>query len=133
MKQNSFRGPVDADGNLTLWNAGGYKALLKHYAGKQVVLTIGQHKPDRSSNQNRYYFGVVVKTLADELGYTADEMHHALAYKFLRLEAEPEGRILETVRSTAKLNTAEFEDYLDRIRMWAGADLGITIPLPNEF
>ncbi len=116
-----------------LFNQAGYRALLNHFAGKRVILSIAAQKKDRSDNENRYYWGVVVKILGDELGYSSDEMHEALKFKFLRMEAEPDGkRRLETVRSTATLKTDEFEDYLDRIRMWAAADMGIVIPLPNE-
>ena len=129
----SFRGHVDESGVLYLNDARGYAALLKHYAGKQITITVGEWKPERSTSQNRYYWGVVVATLGNELGYSQEEMHAALKYHFLRLEAEPEhGRILDTVRSTTELTTSEFEDFADRIRMWAASDLGIVIPLPNE-
>ena len=35
-------------------------------------------------------------------------------------------------RSTANLNTKEFENYLEEIRRWAITDLSINIPEPNE-
>jgi len=130
---NSFRGHVDENGVLYLNDARGYAALLKHFAGKQVGVTVSEFRPQRSDKQRRYYWAVIVKTLADELGYTSDELHEVLKWKFLRLEAEPEHkRPFETVRSTTDLNTAEEEDFHDRIRMWAASDLGIVIALPNE-
>lgn len=132
-EKGQFVGRVDDAGKLLLYNMPGFRGLLKFLSGKQVVVTVGALKKDRSSNQNRYYWSVVVKTLGDDLGYAQDEMHEALKLKFLRMEAEPEKRrVLATVRSTARLTTDEFEDYLDRIRMWAAADMGIVIPLPNE-
>jgi hypothetical protein len=131
--KGQFVGRVDGNGKLDLYNRQGFAALCQHLKGKQVVLTMGAHKPTRSNNQNRYLWGVVVKTLADELGYTSDEMFDALKFKFLRIEAEPEnGRILPTVKSTSKLDTADFERFLDDVRMWAARDLGIIIPLPHE-
>jgi len=129
---NSFRGHVDENGVLYLNDARGYAALLKSLAGKKVAIKVG--KPQRSDNQRRFYFGVIVKILADEWGYNPPEqMHDALREEFLRLEADPEhGKPLPTVRSTSDLNTAEFEDYLDRIRAWAATDYGIVLPFPNE-
>lgn len=130
---NRFVGTVSADGRLELANRAGFRALLKHLAGKAVVLTLGQRTKRRSDNQHRYYFGVVVTIIAEELGYTKEELHEALKWKFLRLEAEPEkGRSLETVRSTTVLSTGEFERYLDDIRIWAATELGVVVPLPNE-
>jgi hypothetical protein len=128
-----FVGTVSEEGRLELANRAGFRALLKHLAGKAVVLTLGKRTKRRSDEENRYYWGVVVKIIGDELGYDQDEMHAALKFKFLRREAEPDGlRVLDTVRSTAKLTTVEFEDYLDRIRMWAVSEMGIVVPLPNE-
>lgn len=132
-KRGQFVGNVSEDGKLFLFNQGGYTGFLKHLAGKRVTLTIGEDKPTRSSNQHRYYFGVVVKTIAEELGYTSDELHEALKYKFLRLEAEPDKfRPLVSMRSTTSLKTDEFEQFLEQVRIWAATDLGIVVPLPNE-
>jgi hypothetical protein len=96
--------------------------------GQECDATIRKHKSQRSNNQNNYYFGVVCKILGDYFGYTQEEMHDALKYKFLRKGAAD----LETVTSTTKLNTAEFEDYLEKIRRWAVIDYNVVIPLPNE-
>lgn len=132
-KRAQFAGVVSDDGKLTLHNKAGFAGIVKHLAGKRVTLTIGENKPERSGNQNAYYWGVVLKTIGDELGYTQDELHEALKWKFLRKEAEPDKfRPFDTVRSTAKLKTDEFEDYLDRVRMWAASEMGIVVPLPNE-
>jgi hypothetical protein len=82
-------------------------------------------------NQNGYYHGVVIPILCDYFGYTPEEMHEALKYKFNRLpEIEYEG--LPKIMSTASLNTVEFEEYMSKIRSWASADHGIYIPQPNE-
>ena len=90
----------------------------------------------RSLPELRYYFGVIVKILSDELGYTPNEMHEILKMMFLS-----ELRILKTKQgikeiriagSTGEKTTIEIEDYYSRIREWASIYLGIYIPLPNE-
>lgn len=32
----------------------------------------------------------------------------------------------------AVMNTAEFEEYLERVRRWAAVEYGVVVPLPNE-
>lgn len=96
--------------------------------GNRIELVLRKERSQRSNNQNSYYWGVVLPILGDYFGYDADEMHDALKMKFLRHGAAD----LETVKSTTKLNTAEFEDYLERIRRWALTEYSLRVPMPNE-
>lgn len=91
-------------------------------------LEIKAVKTTRSTLQNNYYWGVVIKIISDELGYTPDEVHEILRYKFLFVQGE-----FPYVRSTTSLNTVEFEEYMINIRMWASLQFGCYIPLPNEY
>lgn len=94
----------------------------------KYVLEINKSKNIRSLNQNRYYFGVVLLILSDHFGYTTDELHQICAGTFLRYENKGK----EFIKSTTKLDTKEFERYLEQIRMWALNEHQIIIPLPNE-
>jgi len=122
-----FGGKVSETGKLELWRRDLFEAHLNKLRGKFIRLILEPRKTKRSNNQNRYYWGVVVAMLAEEIGYTRDQMHDALRLKFLRVEAD-----LEYTRSTTELSTKEFEAYLDDVRIWAATDLGTVIPLPNE-
>ena len=51
--------------------------------------------------------------------------------KWLFLRQHAEGKP-DTVRSTTKLNTQEFEEYLETVKRWAATDLQLYIPDPNE-
>ena len=90
----------------------------------------------RSNPENRYYWGVVVQILAEELGYFKDEMHEILKRKFLTehvlLRNKGKEIAAERNRSTAELSTKEMEDFLSQIRIWASSELSIFIPEPNE-
>lgn len=99
--------------------------------GTHVFVTIKKITREtlRSVEQNRYYWGIVIKLLADYTGYTKEEMHEALKYKFLRYENVPG---LPTVLSTTQLSTVEFESYLEQVRRWAAIEFGVYIPLPRE-
>ena len=114
-------------GIVVLDDEKGFTEHIKSLDGKFIQLVVRRYRTNRSNNQNKYYWGVVIKILGDELGYMPDEMHNALRWKFLR-----KGGKLETVKSTSSLTTIEFEEYLELVRIWALRDLEIAIPLPNE-
>ena len=94
------------------------------------ALKLQKRKKPRSNSQNAYYWGVVVQTLSEETGHFPDEIHEAMKLKFLRKHCDK--LKLDSVRSTTDLSTVEFEEFMAQIRMFAAADLNITIPLPNE-
>ena len=105
-----------------------FSDYIRTFNNHRVEVIIRKPKTSRSDNQSRYYFGVVVELLAKELGYDKDEIHEILKYKFLQSNAMG----MPYVKSTTKLSTGEFEDYLEKIRRWAAEFLNINIPLPNE-
>lgn len=99
-----------------------------HTLSGEVQVIVRKKRKDRSNNQNRYYFGVIIKILSDETGYFPQEIHEAMKIKFLQIE----GAKFPVARSTSDLSTVETEDYYSKIRMWASSELGIYIPNPNE-
>jgi hypothetical protein len=109
-----------------------YKALKGlREAPYQVELKVDRGQ--RSGNQNKYYWGVVIAILGDFLGYEHEEIHELLKAKFLKyVKTLPNGESVELTKSTKNLNTKEFEDYLERIRIFAALELDVTIPLPGE-
>lgn len=122
-----FSGIIE-QGAVKLDNPSRYALYAKNLEGKRIELVLRKEKSKRSNNQNNYYFGVVCNVLGNYFGYDTEEMHEALKMKFLRTGACD----LETVKSTTKLNTAEFEEYLETIRRWASVEYEVVIPLPNE-
>lgn len=115
-----------------------YAKRLLETAKYGIIIDIRKRHPKRTNNQNRYYWGHIIKTLADALGYLPDEMHEILKHKFLTIEKKIiyDGEELETViitKSTANLKTVEFEEYLEKIRVWSNLELGIMLLLPNEY
>ena len=114
--------------NLPLFNRD-----LKQYEGRDAFVVLHPYKDKRSQNQNRYYWGVVMKLLSDELGYLPDEMHEVMKQKFLNVRDVKVGTVKYQIpESTTKLTTTDFEDYVSKIRIWAAKDLNVMIPLPNE-
>jgi len=101
------------------------------------LVTVRKQRDNRSNMQNNYYWACIVQPLANELGYFPDEMHDTLKVKFASewqsIEINNKQIGLQTVSSTANMNTKEFEIYADQIRIWALTELNIKLMLPNEY
>lgn len=107
-----------------------FRKISEYIKGTEDFYTIDivKSKRKRSLNQNRYYWGVVLKILSGHTGYTADEVHQEMARKFLAYDNMGKN----FVRSTTKLTTWDFEKYLESIRDWAKDEMDCHVPLPNE-
>lgn len=113
-------------GRLNLDDPGMFMRLVGTLEGQRVKVMLSKHRPRRSLKANAYYWGVVIPTLADHLGYDTDEMHEALKIKLLATHTDDP---LPTVRSSASLDTKEFAEYIDNcIRL--AAELGCEISEP---
>lgn len=97
--------------------------------GLRIVEVLKPAKKLRSNNQNSYYWGVVISLIAEEIGISVDEAHDLMKIQFLKKRISEK---LWTVRSTASLNTLEFEDYLANVKRFASMELNIIIPDPNN-
>jgi|TARA_R100000278_G_scaffold15146_2_gene15662 hypothetical protein len=101
------------------------------------IVKVKKQRNNRSNMQNNYYWACIVQPLANELGYFPDEMHDTLKVKFASewqsIDINDKQIGLQTVNSTARMNTKEFEIYADQIRIWALTELGIRLMLPNEY
>ena len=90
----------------------------------------------RSTPENRYYWGVIIEILAEEIGYHKFEMHEILKAMFLKdmkiLKTKNGIKEISISKSTASLRVSDFEEYLTQIRLWAITEMGMMIPEPNE-
>ena len=115
------------------------QSLIKYLKelGSDYTVEVKKQKNNRSMMQNNYYWKCIVQVLAEELGYFNDEMHDTLKVKFASewssIEVNNKTIGLQTVNSTARMNTKAFEIYTENIRIWALSELGIRLMLPNEY
>jgi predicted PhzF superfamily epimerase YddE/YHI9 len=103
---------------------------VRAHEGLEVEVTLKKLRTQRSLKQNRAYFGIIVAAIADHCGYSKDEAHEALAFKFLRT-GEPDA-LLPTRRSTASLTVQEFAAYQEQVKQFAAEELGLFIPDPGQ-
>jgi hypothetical protein len=125
-----FSGKIEK-GKLLLDEPSKYLVLLSSMEGKEIELVLRKRRSQRTLQQNKFYWAVIVEILSHHFGYEKDEMHEALKFKFLRLPTG-DGRQLETVMSTTKLTTVGFVNYIDKIVRWAAQDYQIWIPDPGQ-
>lgn len=128
--QPIFRGRVEK-GKLLLDDPSRYLLRIAALEGKKVELTLRKSQSTRSTQANKYYWGVVVKLIAAHCGYDPDEMHEALKYKFLS-DKSLDANGLVKIGSSAALSVDEFITYTNRIVMWAAQHLQVYIPDPNQ-
>ena len=101
------------------------------------IVSVKKQRNTRSNMQNSYYWKCIVQGLAEELGYFPNEMHDALRSRFLSeyemISINDNQIAINKIGSTTALNTKSFEEYTEKIRVWALTDLGIRLMLPNEY
>jgi hypothetical protein len=106
--------------------------------GNDYIVDVKKQRNNRSNMQNNYYWKCIVQELSDFTGFYPDEMHDILKVKFSTewqtIELSENKTIgIQTLNSTARMNTKDFEVYTEQIRIWALSDLGIRLMLPNEY
>ncbi len=110
----------------------GFIKYISKFEDREIQIIIDLKRKGRSLDENAYYWAVPVRMLADEMGLLDGQIHEMLKLMFLKVGFTYKGKRYEVARSTTQLSTREFEDYMERIRMWAGQELGCYIPLPGE-
>jgi len=108
-----------------------YERYLITLEGQRVGTETKKFKKKRSLPQNSYYWSVIIDILSREFGYESEEIHLMLREKFLRIydDKHPDFVI---ARSTTKLTTVEFVEYIEKIQRWAAQEHQIYLPDPNE-
>ena len=127
-----FDGQILNDGKISLDKKRDFDIYTQSLAGKRIQLTVEKMKRTRSHSQNAYYWGVVVRLIAQHTGHDPEQIHELLKHMFSPKWAFGSNRIVRIPTSTTRLDTLEFVDYTEKCRLWANDFLGLNIPLPGE-
>lgn len=90
-------------------------------------------QPGEEANINGYYWMVVVRLIADEIGEIDQEIVHQWIQTAVgNVKVMRDGS--KVPAGTSNMSGAEFAEYCSRVRMWAGNPDGLNmfIPQPNE-
>lgn len=75
----------------------------------------------------------VADHVSQRTGMDADDIHEFFKRKFLPARIiEVAGETVEC-HTTTKLTALEMAEYMDRIYAWVTSELGVLLPLPQEF
>lgn len=76
-------------------------------------------RPDSRSVEQNARLWMLYTSIGDYLGYTAEEVHQLMGYKFLLIEKYVGKEKITLIRSTTKLSVKEMSEYQDKICAWA--------------
>lgn len=106
----------------------------------RVMVTVEKCYRKRSTEQNAYYWGVIVNECAegvyDMTGQmiTKEDAHHLLKSRCnpVELHNETTGEVVAIGGSTATMTTVQMSEYWQRCREFILDFFGRTVPEPNE-
>lgn len=102
--------------------------LQKAPQGKYTV-TVSSNKPNRSNQQNRYYWGVCLALISEETGNEPEHLHEYAKRRFLQPRfITVKGETIKIPATTTLLNKSDFAEYIMKLEEWSG----VQFPSPEE-
>ena len=98
---------------------------------KTWVVEIKKKTHRRTISQNSLYWKWI-GIIADDTGNDADTVHEFFKGKFLPPIEKRVGNWVVQYRTTTKLEIEDMSAYMIRVQAFAGAELGIMLPQPEE-
>jgi len=95
--------------------------------GTKIEIEITETPDVRTNKQNKLWWAWM-KIIGNELGYTKNETHDILKYKFLLREEIIDGETNQYLKSTATLTKTEFNKLTKEVYYWANDTLSINLP-----
>jgi len=137
-----FIGTIDQNGQIVIKNHDWVKNLLLKKEGKEIQVQIKDADTRRSAAQNRWYWGVAIKTIQEELirleglDYSKEDIHHYILNNVLKTKFRTKTvmGVLVTyseTRSTSAMSTKEFNNFKFELQVHFDRK-GIIIPDPKE-
>jgi hypothetical protein len=109
--------------------------------GLSVWVTVEEIGVGRSKRANAYYWGVVLRLIAEHTGHRADELHDVFCAEFLPNEQREleffsaltgeRFRLSADARRSSRLSKDAFVDFVETVRQWAIDTLGVITPDPD--
>jgi len=109
------------------------QAAIKAIQGLEGVydIRIEKHKKDRTKAQNSLLW-LWLGIISNDTGESPENLHEIFKLKFLGTEKiQSLGYNIEIPKSTTRLTTQEFTDYLDKIEALA-MSINIRLPHPQD-
>ena len=115
-------------GKLILNNKDKFHLELKQFEGKDIIIKIEERSPNRSKEQNSLWWKWM-DLIRLEIGYTKEETHQLMKYKFLKRSVVNIDGYEETiVKGTSTLTHKEFSALMNNVHFFANDTLNINLP-----
>lgn len=106
-----------------------YFSALSRMDGNKVSVMVEPFREARTTAQNRYYWGVVLKIPAEYTGNSDTVIHDAMRARHL---CDNPGEPVQIIHSTTDLTTDEFSKYIELIKRDAADGLfGASLYIPD--
>lgn len=92
--------------------------LLDQHGDANWQVLIKERNTDRSVEQNARLWELYT-SVGNYLGYSAEDMHDLMGYKFLLIEKWVGRDKVTKVQSTTKLSIKDMAEYQEKIEAWA--------------
>ena len=101
---------------------------LNIFEGEEIEIRIKVRTNNRSNEQNSLYWKWI-NIMSEETGFTKEEMHELIKYKFLKRTSINNNGVEEVkLKSTTTLTVKEFTKLMDDILYWSNNTLNINLP-----
>ena len=98
---------------------------------KVWIIEIKRHTKNRSLSQLGLYWKWI-GIIADETGNDKDGLHDIFKAKYLDPDMVMLGNVQHAVYTTTKLPVDVMSAYMSKVQAFAGSELGILLPIPEE-
>ena len=116
------------NGKLILNNERRFNDNLNIFEGEEIEIRIKVRTNNRSNEQNSLYWKWI-NIMSEETGFTKEEMHELVKYKFLKRTSINNNGVEEVkLKSTTTLTVKEFTKLMDDILYWSNNTLNINLP-----
>ena len=134
-----YNGSVDSNNKLHINNRKAFIADLTRFIGKNVEIVVKLRKSTRSSQQNRYYWGIVIPLVMqgmNDLGhdFNKQDTHEFIKanFNYAEIVNETTGEIFRATKSTTRLNKSDFSSMIEKLKQFSTEYLNVYIPDANE-
>jgi hypothetical protein len=109
------------------------KEYIKTLKDRYIKIEVSIKRKLRSNSQNNLYWATLdliakeANNQGGEIKYTADDFHFAFREMFLTTRRG----LIKKIQSTTGLNTKEFGEYLEKIKVWVWEHLSSKFIFPN--
>ena len=116
------------NGKLILNNERRFNDNLNIFEGEEIEIRIKVRTNNRTIQQNSLYWKWI-NIMSEETGFTKEEMHELIKYKFLKRTSINNNGVEEVkLKSTTSLTVKEFTKLMDDVLYWSNNTLNINLP-----